>query len=88
MDGKPHEARLSRLKAQIGLGHYRIDAIPIAKALLNYKNRDENLANPWAQRSLQVRQASWRCPVYSHCANGQRKASALVAYLRPKKPLL
>jgi len=87
MHGEPHEARINRLKSQIGQGQYRVDAVTIAKAILSYKQRDESLANPHAQSSLQARQASLRCPMYSYRANGQRKASALVAHLRPKKPL-
>ena len=87
MNGEPHEAKLSRLKYQIGLGHYHVDAIPIAKAVLKYKNRDENLENPWAQRSLQARRVSWWCPTYSPCVNGQRKANPLGALFRLKNPL-
>ena len=87
MHGKLHEARINKLKSQIVQGYYRADAITIAKAMLGYKQRDEPPASPRAQNSLPARRANWRCPAYNHQANEQRKASALVALLRPKKPL-
>jgi hypothetical protein len=85
MNGETREARINRLKSQIDQGRYYADAITVAKAMLSYKQRIKSPTSLQAQGSLRARRASWRCPMYSYQANGQRKASSRIAYLRPKK---
>ena len=77
MSAEARQAKVSRLKAQIGQGLYHVDARAVAYAILLYERRNHRLVSMTGDTPVQMRQVERRSPSCCRQGRSERRPSMI-----------